>query len=281
MDKVDFLENDIKDLFSSDNPILEAKNLEGEVYRKYANRVTKKIQYKNLSYFLKFHGPVGWKEITKNLALFKLPIVGAKQEFLALSRMQILGINGPKVKSYYSKGFNPSKRNSFLITEELKGTISLEDFFLAGKHKHLSFAEKNCASVVPKHKFIDSDLSILSKITNIDKIRNFIDNQDINQYMSFIVDCLFASNKYFNDHEPWKKKEDKLRLGTIVYTSLELIRKISILLYPVMPQTTIKVLNIFNIKESEINFSSLSINEILKENNQINKLDILFKKIDK
>ena len=71
MDKVDFLENDIKDLFSSDNPILEAKNLEGEVYRKYANRVTKKIQYKNLSYFLKFHGPVGWKEIAKNLALFK------------------------------------------------------------------------------------------------------------------------------------------------------------------------------------------------------------------
>ena len=126
MDKVDFLENDIKDLFSSDNPILEAKNLEGEVYRKYANRVTKKIQYKNLSYFLKYHGPVGWKEIVKNLALFKLPIVGAKQEFLALSRMQNLGINGPKVKSYYSKGVNPSKRNSFLITEELKDTISLE-----------------------------------------------------------------------------------------------------------------------------------------------------------
>ena len=145
----------------------------------------------------------------------------------------------------------------------------------------LSFAEKNCSSVIPKHEFTDRDLSILSTITNIDKIRNFIDNQDINQYMSFIVDCLFASNKYFNDHEPWKKKEDKLRLGTIVYTSLELIRKISILLYPVMPQTTIKVLNIFNIKETEINFSSLSMNEILKENNQINKLDILFKKIEK
>ena len=145
----------------------------------------------------------------------------------------------------------------------------------------LAFAEKNCSSVIPKHEFKDSDLSILSSITNIDKIRNFIDNQDINQYMSFIVDCLFASNKYFNDQEPWKKKEDKLRLATIVYTALELIRKISILLYPVMPQTAAKVLNIFNIKESEIDFSSLSINEILKENNQINKLDLLFKKIEK
>ncbi len=145
----------------------------------------------------------------------------------------------------------------------------------------LSFAEKNCSSVIPKHKFIDSDLDILSPITNIDKIRNFIDNQDINQYMNFIVDCLFSSNKYFNDQEPWKKKEDKLRLATIVYTGLELIRKISILLYPIMPQTAAKVLNTFNIKESEINFSSLSMNEILKENNQINKLDILFKKIEK
>ena len=145
----------------------------------------------------------------------------------------------------------------------------------------LSFAEKNCSSMIPKHEFTDRDLLILNSITNIDKIRNFIDNQDINQYMSFIVDCLFASNKYFNDQEPWKKKEDKLRLATIVYTALELIRKISILLYPVIPQTAAKVLNIFNIKESEIDFSSLSINEILKENNQINKLDILFKKIEK
>ena len=145
----------------------------------------------------------------------------------------------------------------------------------------LSFTEKNCSSVIPKHKFTDSDLAILSSITNIDKIRTYVDNQDINQYMSFIIDCLFASNKYFNDQEPWKKKEDQLRLATIVYTALELIRKISILLYPVIPQTSVKVLNIFNIKESEINFSSLSNNESLKENNQINKLDILFKKIEK
>ncbi len=108
-----------------------------------------------------------------------------------------------------------------------------------------------------------------------------IDNQDINQYMAFIVDRLFASNKYFNDQEPWKKKEDNLRLSTIVYTAIELIRKITILLYPVIPQTSVKVLNTFNIKEDEIDFLSLQHNEILKEKNKLNKLDILFKKIEK
>ncbi len=145
----------------------------------------------------------------------------------------------------------------------------------------LSFAEKNCSSVVPKHILNNDDLTILNSITDLNKIRTFIDNQDINQYMIFIVDRLFASNKYFNDQEPWKKKDDVLRLSSIVYTAIELIRKITILLYPIIPQTAIKVLDAFNIKENEINFSSLEKNEILKEGNKINKLDILFKKIEK
>ena len=145
----------------------------------------------------------------------------------------------------------------------------------------LSFAEKNCSSVVPEHKFNKDDLIILNSINDIEKIRTFIDNQDINQYMNFIVDRLFASNKYFNDQEPWKKKNDVIRLNSIVYTALELIRKITILLYPVMPTTSVKVLNIFNINEDKINFSSIKNNEVLESKSKINKLDILFKKIEK
>ena len=48
-----------------------------------------------------------------------------------------------------------------------------------------------------------------------------------------------------------------------------------------MPETAAKVLNTFNIKEKEINILSLNNNEFLKQNNQLNKLDILFKKIEK
>ena len=145
----------------------------------------------------------------------------------------------------------------------------------------LSFAEKNCSSLIPDHKFTDEDLEILKPLNNLDKIRSFIDNQDINQYMSFIVDRLFSANKYFNDQEPWKKKDDRLRLNTIVYTALELIRKITILLYPVMPETSVKVLSVFNETENSIDFTSIDNNEILKKDLKINKLDILFKKIEK
>ena len=145
----------------------------------------------------------------------------------------------------------------------------------------LSFAEKNCSSLIPFHKFNNDDLAILNSLTDLKKIRSIIDNQDINQYMKFIVDRLFASNKYFNDQEPWNKKDDKSRLSTVVYTALELIRKITILLYPVMPQTSVKVLNSFNIYEDKIELLSISNNEFLKEKQKINKLEILFKKIEK
>ena len=74
-----------------------------------------------------------------------------------------------------------------------------------------AFAEKNCSSKIPQIKnFIKDDLTMLNKFTNnITKIRNEIDNQNINFYINFIIDALLEANKYFNDQEPWKKKDDQ------------------------------------------------------------------------
>ncbi len=72
----------------------------------------------------------------------------------------------------------------------------------------ISFTEKNLNSSVPnKIKFLDEDKYILQSFNdNYDQLIKFIDNQDINSYVNFIMSKLFASNKYFNDQEPWKKK---------------------------------------------------------------------------
>ena len=78
-----------------------------------------------------------------------------------------------------------------------------------------------------------------------------------------------------------KKKGDIKRLGTILYVSLELIRKISILLYPIIPSTSLKVLKTFNINEKDISIKDIQNHEILKKNTNINKISVLFKKIEK
>ena len=146
-----------------------------------------------------------------------------------------------------------------------------------------AFAEKNCESKMPSNiKFNDDDFLILNKFTdNLTNLRNEIDKQNINYYINFIVNALFESNKYFNDQEPWKKKDNKERLDTIVYTALEMIRKISIMLYPIIPHSINKALTIFDLKEENINFKSIGIHDSLIAGSNIKKVGILFKKIEK
>ena len=147
----------------------------------------------------------------------------------------------------------------------------------------VSFAFKNCSGEIPSQiKFLDEDLKILEKFkTDINLIRKKIDKLDVNYYINYIVDRLFEANKYFNDQEPWKKKDDILRLNSIVYTSLEIIRKICIMLFPIIPDSSIKALKIFGMNESDINFSSIEDHMRLDFGKKINQINILFKKIEK
>ncbi|MDC3022553.1 methionine--tRNA ligase [Candidatus Pelagibacter sp.] len=146
-----------------------------------------------------------------------------------------------------------------------------------------AFAIKNCDGKIPKNiEFINDDLKILNKYKdNIDKLRSEIDKQNINFYIDYIVSSLFEANKYFNDQEPWNKKKDLVRLNTIVYTTFEIVRKICFLMYPIIPSTSLNALKIFNINEKDIDLSSITKNDFLKKGDYINKIDILFKKIEK
>ena len=146
-----------------------------------------------------------------------------------------------------------------------------------------AFAMKNCDGKIPaKIDFQPDDLKILNKFKeNLNTIRSKINEQNINFYIDFIVNSLFDANKYFNDQEPWKKKDNLIRLNTIVYTTLEIVRKISFLLYPIIPETSLKALKIFNLSEKDIKLETISNNEFIIKGNMINKIDILIKKIEK
>ncbi len=146
-----------------------------------------------------------------------------------------------------------------------------------------AFVIKNCDSKVPeKIKFENDDIKILDEYSqNLNNLRSEIDNQNINYYIDYIVNRLFEANKYFNDQEPWKKKDDKIRLNTIVYTTLEIVRKVTFLLYPIIPQSSLKALKIFNLEEKDVIFETIGNNEFIKKGSAINKIDILFNKIEK
>jgi methionyl-tRNA synthetase len=146
-----------------------------------------------------------------------------------------------------------------------------------------SFVEKNCKNTVPADiDFNPGDLKILNSFNdNIDKIRSLMDNQQLNEYIKFIIDKSSNANKYFNDEAPWNKKDDKKRLNTIVYVSLEIIRKISILLLPVIPSSANKALKSLGLNTKTLNLSSITDHLINKPGTEITNRGILFQKVEK
>ena len=85
-----------------------------------------------------------------------------------------------------------------------------------------------------------------------------------------------------SDEEPWQLKKSNIeKMNTVLHLSLEQIAKISILLNPVIPQASKKVLDALHISETERNMSFVDGNNVIPNEIKIDKLDILFKRITK
>ena len=96
-----------------------------------------------------------------------------------------------------------------------------------------------------------------------------------------VVKFSFDANKYFNDSEPWSyKKKDPQRMNAILFTIVEQIKNISILLNPIIPISTKKILNTLNISDKDILIESIRKDNILDCNLELKDIDILFKKIE-
>ncbi|MEP4486186.1 MAG: lipopolysaccharide core heptose(I) kinase RfaP [Halioglobus sp.] len=99
-----------------------------EVYRDKEGRKTLRFRAINRSFFLKLHSGIGWKEVFKNLLQLRLPVTGADNEYHAIRKLESLGVDTLSVAAYARSGLNPAHRQSLLVTDDLVGTVSLEDF---------------------------------------------------------------------------------------------------------------------------------------------------------
>lgn len=106
----------------------EVKTLQGEVFRELETRRTLRFELAGKSYFLKWHRGTSLKEIIKNLLSLRMPVLGADREWNAIHRLHNLGVDTMHGVGYGEKGLNPLTKTSFIITEDLTPTISLEDY---------------------------------------------------------------------------------------------------------------------------------------------------------
>ena len=123
-----YLRDDLATAWRGSDPFAMARQQGGEIYRDKEGRRTLRFELDGRGYFLKLHQGVGWGEILKNLVQGRLPVLGATNEYRAIRALEALDIDTLSVAGFGRRGINPAAQLSFLITDELSGVLSLEDY---------------------------------------------------------------------------------------------------------------------------------------------------------
>ncbi len=137
-----YLRRDFQQLWQGQDPFEVVEGLSGEVYRELEGRRTLRFEANSKGYFLKLHRGVGWKEIVKNLLQGRLPVLGASNEKAAIEALQQVGVGTMSVAAFGKRGCNPARQYSFIITDAIEPSISLEDLAIAWRETPPSLSQK-------------------------------------------------------------------------------------------------------------------------------------------
>jgi len=117
------------------------------------------------------------------------------------------------------------------------------------------------------------DERLVKKSEIFDKVNKEILDLQLNKALDIIWGFVNECNIYVNEKEPWKEK-DKEKLGSVLITVSEAIRRICIYLEPFIPSSVEKIRKQFGFKKEKFSDLDKSISSV-----KICKSEILFKKI--
>ncbi|MBI3036122.1 methionine--tRNA ligase [Candidatus Woesearchaeota archaeon] len=141
-------------------------------------------------------------------------------------------------------------------------------------YRALNFLNKNFYGEV---KEIDNNKKLTNEIKKLAKnIEKNYYALNFNEAVKGILHISSLGNKYFQDNEPWKLiNKDRENAHKILGLSANIVKIISILIQPILPQFSSKLqeqLNVQNLKWKDINFEL--------KNHKIGKEQILIRKME-
>ena len=116
------------------DPFEAVMGLTGEIFKSRQGRVTLRFERDGRFYFVKLHHGIGWGVLLRYLWQLRWPVTDARNEWWAIGAIEALGVTTMKRVAFGCRGWLPARRRSFLITEALENTISLEDYCRSWRH---------------------------------------------------------------------------------------------------------------------------------------------------
>ncbi len=126
--------------------------------------------------------------------------------------------------------------------------------------RSLSMIAKQLGGVLPEPgPFSDNDKAILAEAdAMIGAARNAMATQQIHQLLNTVWSVIAEGDRYFAGEAPWAlAKTDPARQRTVLYVTAEVVRQIAILVQPVMPTASAKLLDSLGVPDDERDFAAL------------------------
>jgi len=112
--------------------------------------------------------------------------------------------------------------------------------------RSLSIIAKNCEGNLPvPGTFTEEDEALLGQAKALlGTVRTALDSQQFHDALEAIMVVVRAANGYIDVQAPWSlKKTDLVRMGTVLYVLAETVRRVALLLQPVMPDSIGRMLD--------------------------------------
>lgn len=106
----------------------EIEKIQGDVARALETRETLRFEVNGKGFYLKHHRGTTVGEVVKNLIQLRLPVLGADREWNAIHRLAELGVDTMEGVAFGQKGWNPIRRDSFIITKDLAPVMELSKY---------------------------------------------------------------------------------------------------------------------------------------------------------
>ncbi len=144
-----------------------------------------------------------------------------------------------------------------------------------------TFIVKHCNSnLKPSNEFNDEDNKLLKNLYNkFNDYYNYMNNMQIDKAIKSVMELLSLTNAYVDEQAPWKLKETNYkRMEVVLFLVSNIIIKSTIMLSPIIPDSAIKILSIYNLNIIKIDFDNF--HKLIDKNISINSPKPIFPRID-